>query len=76
MDGCNAINERLEGVEALNESEMKLVEAKTNDCPKGMSEEECIYSCAIELPDGRLTGGSCHYSGIGSICACVRSDSD
>lgn len=47
---------------------------RSSGCSSGDSDTSCAGSCVIEIElSGKtyLLSGSCHYSGVGSVCACV-----
>jgi natural product precursor len=68
----------LKSATLMDDNEMKMIVggSGTNDCPKGRSETGCAKSCTVYAEyngQGVLRSGTCHYSGIGDICACVVS---
>lgn len=63
----------------MSDSEMKSIRGGDGfeiKCPSGTSDGQCFGSCEFELKyDGgvRWVVGTCHYSGLANICACVES---
>lgn len=69
---------RLKEYHEMNDSEMKSIRGGYGGfgkkCPSGSSDYQCFGSCEEELVVGDTTyllTGSCHFSGMTYICACV-----
>lgn len=64
----------------LKDQEMKQVKGslkgiRSNNCPSGSSSQACNTGCQMTVQyNGQYItlSGQCHYSGIGSVCACVK----